>query len=189
MRLTRLEYPSGREVLRDYWGFLTSGGLLLADRSAAQTQGVEDGEPVLLDVHISSLRREFRVAGHLHRRDDGRALIVFDRGQQRDLLDAAWADGQGAPERRHRRLDVCDRVEVRYRLLDGDGVGWLVNVSRGGCCLEMAAPVRAGGRIVLAMAGLRVDGRVRWSRAHPSLAGVEFATFQESLVASIATTR
>lgn len=187
MRLTRLEYPSGREVLRDYWGFLSSGGLLLGERIEAVTVGTADGEAVTVDVHISSLRKQFRLAGHLRRTDDGRSLIVFERGQPQDLLNAAWADGEGVPERRHRRWEVPSRVEVRYRLSNDAGEGLLLNLSRGGCCLQLASPVRAGVPIQVRLAGEVIDGRVRWSRPSPCIVGIEFATFQEALVTSLIT--
>jgi len=33
MRTAQVEYGSGREMLEAYWGFLASGGLVIADRA------------------------------------------------------------------------------------------------------------------------------------------------------------
>src|SRR4051812_32928110 len=101
MRMAKLEYPTGREVLRDYWGYLTSGGLLLGEREEALPVGLNDGDAFLVDVRICSLRKEYRLEARLRRRDDGRPLVVFNHGTPQELLNAAWADGQGVPERRH----------------------------------------------------------------------------------------
>src|SRR5437773_1476310 len=75
MRKARVEYPSGREVLKDYWGYLTSGGLVVADRSFGVTPGagMSEGERVEIDVRIASLRKEYRLAGRVAARRRPRA--------------------------------------------------------------------------------------------------------------------
>ena len=196
MRKARVEYPSGREVLKDYWGFLTSGGLIVGDRSfigaavgtaaaggqAMPLDGPAEGEPVVLDVRIASLRKEYRLAGRVRRRSGGSSAIAFDAGQSQDaLLNAAWADGEDVPERRHRRYGV--NGQARYRVADREGVARLVDVSRGGCCLAATLPLRVGTRVFVELAGAWVEGRVRWSSGQSATAGVEFARFQEELVA------
>src|SRR5262245_47954342 len=122
MRSARVEYPSGRELLAAYWGFLGSGGLVvpgsaLATAADALAAGGDDGvdtESVLLEVRIASLRKEYRLRGRVKRSDGRVAVIAFDEDQTQDiLLAAAWADGQGVPERRHRRWNV--ELPLRFR--------------------------------------------------------------------------
>ena len=176
MRTARLEYPSGREVLQDYWGFLTSGGLAV-ERSAE----LADGERVLVQLIIRSLRKEYRIEGQVRRQGE-RAVIAFDVGQSQDmLLAAAWADGNCVPERRHRRFEVD--VAVRFRVAEREGAGRLVNVSRGGCGLEVIeSGLRTGSRIRIEGPAFGVDGKVRWAQPGCRLIGVEFSRFREDLV-------
>jgi hypothetical protein len=179
MRTTRVEYPSGREMLAAYWGFLGSGGLVLREPA-----GLDDGDPVLLDVKIFSLKKEYRLAGRI-RKQDGRAWIVFDAGQAQDaMLYAAFADSQGTPERRHRRLDVS--LPIRYRIGNAVAPGRMLNLSRGGCCLEVDATLRSGTRLLVEVDGFAVGARVRWCRARSRHMGVEFDTFQDDLVTKLA---
>lgn len=180
MRRARVEYETGREVLAAYWGFLGSGGLVLARRSPIMAEVVE-GEAIVLHVRIASLRKEYQLAGSIRRLHGGNAVIAFDAGQAQDvMLAAAWADGQGVPERRHRRWDLD--VPVRFRTFEREGSGRLVNLSRGGCCLAVDAGTRSGARLFLVGDGFVAEGMVRWSKALDRLLGVEFARFHEDLV-------
>lgn len=183
MRSARLEFPSGRELLGAWWGFIGSGGLVVAPR-ALQAAGVGDlaeGEEVLLELRIASLRKDYRLMAQLRRRDEQRAVLAFDEGQGQDvLLSAAWADGQGVPERRHRRWEL--QIPVRYRTFDREGSARIVNLSRGGCCMRVETPLRNQGRIFVVGDGFLVDGTVRWAREGSRLVGVEFSRFHEELV-------
>jgi hypothetical protein len=116
--------------------------------------------------------------------DAQRAVVAFDAHQAQDiLLAAAFADGHGVPERRHRRWDLD--LPIHFRTFDREGSGRLVNVSRGGCCLQLDAPLRQGARIYVVGGDFVVDGVVRWARAGSRLLGVEFARFQEELAARL----
>jgi len=180
MRRARLEYPTGRELLAAYWGFLGSGGLTLP-APAAVLDGAGDGEAVELEVHIASLRKHYQLAGRVRHCHGGSSVVAFDAGQSQDvLLSAAWADGQGVPERRHRRADVV--APVRFRTFEREGQGRLLNVSRGGCSLEVDAAIRPGTRVFVVGDGFVVEGVVRWAKADNRLLGVEFARFHEDLL-------
>ena len=186
MRTARVDFPSGRELLAAYWGFIGSGGLVVAEGTLEVGAAVEGdvGDPVVLEVRIASLRKEYRLAGHIRRKDDLGAVVAFDEGQAQDmLLAAAWADGQDVPERRHRRWNV--EVPVRFRSLDGEGAGRLVNLSRGGCCLRLDAPVGGHARIYIVGERFLVDGVIRWARSGNRLVGIEFGSFHEDLVHQI----
>ena len=189
MRSARVEYPSGRELLAAYWGFLGSGGLVvpagaLSSSGDTLAAGGDDGvefEPLLLEVRIASLRKEYRLCGRVKRTDGEAVVIAFDEDQAQDiLLAAAWADGQGVPERRHRRWNL--ELPVRFRTYDCEGSGRLVNVSRGGCCVRVDTDIRMGARIFLVGELFLVDGVIRWARSGSHLVGVEFARFQEDMV-------
>ena len=180
MRCARVEYPTGREVLAAYWGLLGTGGLIVGERwlRAASTS---EGDPIVLDVHIASLRKDYRLSGRVRSKDAERAVIAFDEGQAQDImLAAAWADGEDVPERRHRRWNVD--LPVRFRTFEHEGRGQLVNISRGGCCVQVDASIRSGARLFVVGEAFAVDGLVRWAKAHNRLLGVEFSHFHEALV-------
>jgi hypothetical protein len=179
MRVAQVEYPSGREMLRAYWGFLATGGLILGEPA-----GLAEGDAVRLDVKITSLKKVYHLTGHVKKADDGRALVAFDDDQAHgELLNAAWADSHGVPQRRHRRYDLG--LQVRYRIGDAQGRGRIVNLSRGGCCLEAEHTLRIGTRLHLEGEGFAIDGRVRWAKAASRQMGIEFSRFQDELVSCL----
>lgn len=184
MRSARLEFPSGRELLGAWWGFIGSGGLVVGERAlaAAQCADLTEGDLVSLELRIASLRKDYYLMARVRRRDGQRTVLAFEEGQGQDLLlSAAWADGQGVPERRHRRFDL--ELCVRFRTFDREGSARIVNFSRGGCCLHVLdAPLRGGTRIFLAGDGFLIDGVIRWSHHGSRLVGVEFSRFHEELV-------
>lgn len=181
MRTVAVQFPSGREVLGSYWGFLKDGGLIL-DAADPRSDGVvtgalpeidqlSEGEPLLLDIRVRTLKTAYRLAGRLVRRspDGRRAFVAFTSGQdQQALLDAAWADTYDVPQRKHRRYD--QRAPIAYRLDGGsESEGEMVDVSPGGLRLRARAPLPVGARVQLRLLeeGLDRDelhGKVRWSR-------------------------
>jgi hypothetical protein len=178
MPTTRIEYPTGREVLAAYWGFIGNGGLVLP--VSAERSFLGEGDRVLLNVKITSLKKEYQLAGRVRGKADGRAFIAFDAGQGQDaMLNAAWADSQGVPERRHRRVDVS--VPVRYRIGNAEANARMVNVSRGGCCVETDETVRPGTRLALEGDGFAAQGRVRWTSMHARVMGIEFSALRDDL--------
>ena len=184
MRTTRVVYPTGRELLSSYWGFLASGGITL-DAERGEPSAFCEGDAIVVDVRIASLRKEYRLAGHIRRRFDGRALVAFDVGEPQDmLLNAAWADGQEVPERRHRRWPV--NVPVHFRSGDGEGEGVVVDLSRGGLCLEADTLLRVGTVVTVTGPGIVADGRVRWMGTKPRRHfGVEFSRYRDDLVPAV----
>jgi hypothetical protein len=166
-------------MLAAYWGYLGPGGLLLGERA-----GFDDGDAVVLDIKIRSLKKEYRVPGRV-RKHEGRAFVEFDGGNAAHaMLNAAFADSQDTPERRHARrlLDI----PVKYRIGHAAAEGRMVNISRGGCCLIVGAALRPGTRmnIELDHHGERVaiNARVRWASARNHQIGVEFDQFEDALL-------
>ena len=178
LRTARIDFPSGREVLAAYWGFLSSGGLVVVDAD------LDEGDPVLLEVRIASLRKRFRIAGKVRRKLAGRVVVAFEAGQLQDVLfNAAWADCNGVPERRHRRWEA--NLPVRFRSEGAEGEGLIVNVSRAGCCLEAGTNLRFGSRVHLIGPDFETECRVRWSHPSRRLLGLEFTAFQDDLLARL----
>lgn len=184
MRSLQVQFASGREVLGHYWGLLSGGGLAVAvgeDQPAA-------GEQVRLSIHVCSIKKTYvldvQVLEVRHAEDGTQAMVAFlPQSSPAELLDAAWADGCDAPQRRSRRLPL--QAQVRWEPLDGAQMegrnGRLVNLSAGGCCVEGAALPAPGTQVLLTTqpAGsrgpLRLLGRVRWTeRPEGGLMGVEF---------------
>jgi hypothetical protein len=179
MRTARVEFPSGREVLRAYWGFLSTGGLVVGEPALVE------GDLVKLDVKIASLKKVYHLTGYVKKAEQGRAHVAFDAGHaHEELLNAAWADSHGVPERHHRRYDLG--LQVSYRIGDAEGQGRIVNLSRGGCCLEAEHTLRVGTRLHLHGEGFALDGQVRWAHASARRMGIEFSRFQDDLVACLA---
>jgi hypothetical protein len=180
MRMVAVQFPSGREVLGSYWGFLKDGGLILGagpglDEGVvslpAEAGQLSEGDPLVLDIRVRTLKTAYRLAGRLVRRspDGRRAFVAFASGQdQQALLDAAWADTYDVPQRKHRRYD--QRAPIAYRLDGGaESRGEMVDVSPGGLRVRAGAPLPVGARVQVRVLeeGLDNDelhGKVRWSR-------------------------
>jgi Tfp pilus assembly protein PilZ len=176
MRNVSVQFSSGREVLSSYWGFLDNGGLVLA------RDDLREGDRVLLDVRIKSLKKSYRIEGHVVRRADhgDRAFVAFkERAQQDLMLNAAWADTHDVPQRKHRRQQVTTPFEndVRYaRVGDGGSAstrGQLLDVSPGGCRLRGDAVFAVGTRILILTDASRLEGQVRWTTPGNEM-GIEF---------------
>ncbi len=172
-----VNFPSGKDVLNAYWGYLANGGLVIRDPA-----GLSEGDAVALEVFIESLQQRYHLRGQVVRRPNldatarGQAVIAFDPGEPHDLLlSAAWADTDKVPARKHRRHAVEAAIHIRSAqdLLDGR----LINVSRGGCCVRVrtSAPHRigAGTEISLVLDGIEIAGLVRWARSADF--GLEFS--------------
>jgi hypothetical protein len=180
LKSIEITFTTGRDVLQAYWGFLSNGGLVLPERQLAHD--LELGDPVALRVTIASSQREYKLRGHVVRRPDvshaspERTVIEFAPGEPHDLLlSAAWAETDNVPARRHRRQPLDRQLAVRV----SDGAqpitGRLLNVSLGGCCVNVAGGahrVRAGETIELCAGDLSASGLVRWQRADDL--GVQF---------------
>ncbi len=187
MRSMKVNFASGRELLNSYWGFLKHGGLVLGDR-----QDLVEGDPVLLDVRIDSLKKNYRLEAKVVRRapEEGRAFVAFDEGQQQDeMLNAAWADSHEVPQRKHRRYPIS--TDVRYFIRDEAKLppravvkdkersitpshGRLLNVSPGGCCLKGPDTFPVGTRLKVVAQGIELDGQVRWTTMAREM-GIEFS--------------
>lgn len=177
MRSVQVQFPSGREVLSSYWGFLDSGGLVLKEAS-----DLKEGDAILLDVRIKSLKQTYRFAGKVVKRTletpatGPRAFIAFDEGQdQQELLNAAWADTHDVPQRKHRRYPGGG--EVRYAANDKPervARGRLLDVSPGGCRLKGPFTLPVGARVRVEARGIQLEGQVRWATKANEM-GIEFA--------------
>jgi hypothetical protein len=164
---TRVEvtFPTGADVLGAYWGSIGDGGLVLPGLS------VRLGAPIIVLVTIESSGKSLELSGRVvqHR---GRAstgdctYIAFDESAPHGLfLDLAWADQVGTSPRRYVRKPVYRVVSVSV----GDVapfVANLVNVSEGGCCVQVRATddmlITTGDPVVVNAAGAPARGRVRW---------------------------
>ncbi len=177
MRSVQVHFPSGREVLSSYWGFLQHGGLVLRE-----PRDLCEGDAVVLEVRIKSLKQAFRLVGQVVKRtiaataDEPRAFVKFGEGQdQETMLNAAWADSHDVPQRKHRRYPLGR--EVHYVELGAQLAsplrGRLLNVSPGGCRLKGVTTFPTGARVRVDAMGLALDGQVRWSTPGGEM-GIEF---------------
>jgi hypothetical protein len=172
MRSVQVQYPSGREVLNSYWGFLKHGGLVLDEPS-----DLAEGDPITLDVRIRTLKQSYHFVAQVVRRasDGHRVFVAFDAGQDQDvMLNAAWADTHECPQRKHRRFPVSS--EIRYTISDDPAhvaTGRLMNVSRGGCCMKGSHSVPVGARLRMSAEGFELIGKVRWLTKGCEM-GIEF---------------
>jgi hypothetical protein len=171
VRSVEVRYPTGKELLASYWGYLSDGGLIVAD------DRLRAGDLVALRVRIESTGVDHELSGKVVRcRDDGRAVVAFEPGQPHDmLLTEALADAEDVPARRHRRYPVALAAE----LVNGtaSAPAKILNVSESGCCVRVPADQRGQfsvGSTVRVQAGeLAASGRVVWAR-HTER-GVEYA--------------
>src|SRR5947209_3443604 len=173
MRSVQVQFPSGREVLSSYWGFLENGGLVLKE-----PKDLNEGESILLDVRIKSLKQTFKFAGRVVKRTphSDKTFIAFNSGQDHQMmLNAAWADTHDVPQRKHRRYPKGSDVrycctETPSRVLRGR----ILDVSPGGCRLKGAESLPVGSRVTVSALGLDLEGQVRWSTPGNEM-GIEFA--------------
>jgi Tfp pilus assembly protein PilZ len=175
MRSVQVQFPSGREVLSSYWGFLENGGLVLKE-----PRDLAEGESILLDVKIKSLKQTFRFAGRVVRRTpdekNTKTFVAFNSGQDHQvMLNAAWADTHDVPQRKHRRYAKASDVryfspEAREKPIRGR----IIDVSPGGCRLRGSVSLPVGARVTVSALGLELEGQVRWSTPGNEM-GIEFA--------------
>lgn len=172
MRSLSVQFASGREVLNSYWGFLKNGGLVLAD-----PHDLIEGDNVVLDVKIRSLKRSYKIAARVVKRapDGDRAFVAFEEGQEQDvMLNAAWADSHEVPQRKHRRYVTGNNVlYAQAGQPTSTHAGQILDVSPGGCRLRGPHLYPVGARIRLTTMGIELDGQVRWTAGGREM-GVEF---------------
>jgi hypothetical protein len=172
MRSIQVQFASGREVLNSYWGFLRDGGLVLAD-----PQNLIEGDDVIVDVKIKSLKRSYKLAARVVKRapDGQRAFVAFDAGQEQDLmLNAAWADSHEVPQRKHRRYPTGNKVlYAATSETQATHAGQILDVSPGGCRLKGPHLFPVGARVRVIALGIELDGQVRWTAAGREM-GIEF---------------
>jgi hypothetical protein len=173
MRSVQVQFPSGREVLSSYWGFLKNGGLVLKE-----AKDLNEGDPIILDVRIKSLKQTYKFAGRVVKRtpDAHRTFVAFNEGQDQEImLNAAWADTHDVPQRKHRRYPGGS--DVRYAAQDAPqraARGRIIDVSPGGCRLKGAVAFPVGSKLTVTTLGIELDGQVRWTTAGNEM-GIEFA--------------
>ena len=102
-------------------------------------------------------------------------FVAFDAGQDQEvMLNAAWADTHEVPQRKHRRYPVTNAVtyfgvEPSSPPLEGR----MMNLSRGGCRVQGAAPLPVGTRLTIEAGGYKLDGKIRWTSPSGEM-GIEF---------------
>ena len=168
MRKVTVSFPSGKEVLGSYWGFLSRGGLVLRSDELGQ---IAVGEHVDLDIKVRSLKRGYATQPQVVQQSDKGTYVLFDRGDHQEMLNAAWADSNDVPQRKHIRFSF----ETPVTLSSGGKMveGRVLDVSSGGCRLRSGAELRVGQEVNLRVHDLELAGRVRWvTPAHE--VGIEF---------------
>ncbi len=181
-----VNFATGRDLLRSYWGLLANGGLMLEE-----PRGLHEGDAVLLEVTIASTGETFEIRGKVLRtphdpQNHDRVVIAFDAGEPHDLLlDAAWAESEHTAARRQRRFPMD--VDIRFHSPeagDDELKGRLLNLSFGGCCVRMTRTVKGkftvGDALTLISQRSRLPGVVRWSEG--SCRGIEFAAADSAVV-------
>ena len=186
-RRVTVHFPTGRELLRSYWGLLANGGLVLSE-----PHGLHEGDAVQLCVSIGSSGESFELRGKVVRtphdsENRDRVVIAFDAGEPHDvLLDAAWAESEHTAARRQRRFPMD--VDIRFHSPATGEIeiaGRLLNLSLGGCCVRVSRPTdhskfTVGGALTLITQRTRVPGVIRWSEG--SCRGIEFEAQDRSAV-------
>jgi hypothetical protein len=175
MRSVHLQFPSGRELLNSYWGFLQHGGLILHEPG-----DLHEGDQLAVDVKIRSLKQSYKFGVHVVRRAQGngegeKIFVAFDDGQDQEMmLNAAWADTHEVPQRKHRRFPMTSAVTFRaVGAPSRAGQGRLLNLSRGGCRVKGNHALSVGTRIAVEAGGFELHGRVRWNTPAGEM-GIEF---------------
>ena len=183
-----VHFPTGRELLRSYWGLLANGGLVLGE-----PRGLREGDRVDLEVTIGTPGdgESFRLRGKVVRtphepESHDRVVIAFDPGEPHDvLLDAAWAETVHSPSRRQRRFPLDVDIRFHTAATEDEISGRLLNLSLGGCCLRVNRHsdqhrFAVGETMTLIGNRLRLPGVVRWSEG--SCRGIEFSGGDRSAV-------
>lgn len=173
MKQVDVRFGSGRDVLNAYWGYLSTGGLVIRE-----PEGLDVGQPVALNVQIESSQSRYSFCGKVVRRQsDGRIVVAFRPGEPHDmLLTEALAETDKVPARRHRRY----RVDLVARVSAPTGEelpARVVNLSEGGCCVRVdqrtEGELDLGTNIDIKSPDFSVTGEVVWTRHHER--GVRFA--------------
>lgn len=158
VKQVRVKFSTGQDVLSAYWGFLSDGGLVIPDQD-----DLNEGEPVRLQIHIDSSGAKYDLGGRVVRCDgaDRQAIVAFHPGEPHDmLLTAALAEADDVPARRYQRYAVSLPVEV------GGFQAQLVDMSAGGCCVRLAAPLAdelpIGTDVLVSTQAFEARGTIVW---------------------------
>lgn len=170
-----VKFGTGQDVLNAYWGYLSSGGLVIPDGDQ-----LGEGDSVALDIRIDSLEAEYSLQGRVVRVDatQPRAVIAFAPGQPHDmLLTAVLSETDDVPARRERRY-VVD-LPAAIGAIEGPSPvdGRIVNISASGCCVRLIGNARDA--LPVGTSDVRVEtdrfavrGTVMW--AHNADRGIAF---------------
>jgi hypothetical protein len=157
-----VDFANGEELLTSYWGYLTGGGLIIAD------PGVEVGEAIALQVTIESSSTKLRLEGTVVKRepDTQKTIIAFRQGEAHDkLLSEAMAESENVAPRRYARFSINRSVKTKAG--DRECEVNLVNLSLEGCCLllsEAGEGFDVGEEVILMHGDTHAVGSVVWSR-------------------------
>ena len=193
MRILRLRYRTGAELLEDYQPSMLHGGLFHATR-----EQIPVGEGVILEVTFPELAERVLLRGFVSYRRAGRhrgegrpgqragvgiELLASERGKRDYLLQVARGElRQPVAPRRHRRLPVEVPVDFRVREGRERHVATLDDIGPGGAFIRTRELHAAGTPVVLSVvppgaeAPLLIEARVAWARQAPGEEGlgVEF---------------
>lgn len=156
-------FGSGEELLNSYWGYLTGGGLIIAD------PGLEVGSGLSMRVKIDSSDTHYRLRGTIVKRepDTDKAIIAFRSGEAHDmLLSEALADTENVAPRRFARFEVEQPVQA----VSGEtrSTATLLNLSREGGCLLLPESARGSmgidSEVELQHGEIHALATVVWSR-------------------------
>lgn len=158
-----LNFRSGRDVLKSYWGYLANGGLVVEAR-----RDLSEGQPIRLDVVIQQSQMAQSVSGRVVRLHPNKeeSVVELDPGDSGRLLRVALADA--VVDEDAKLWDTDERsVNEAVRLLE---------VSDTGCCVRVADanafPV--GTEVEVEGPRFRAKGCVVWSVENDR--GVMFST-------------
>lgn len=193
MRILRLRYRTGAELLADYQPSFLHGGLFHATR-----EQIPVGEAIVVELTFPELSERLLIRGFVSFRRAGRHRGEGKSGQRagvgieflgsekskRDyILQVARGEmSQPVSPRNHRRLPVVLPVDFRVREGRERHLATLDDIGPGGAFIRTREFHAAGTPVVLslvppgAVSPLHIEGRVAWARQAPGEEGlgVEF---------------
>lgn len=189
MRILKVRYRSGAELLAQYQSSFLYGGLFYPTREA-----IPLGESVVVEVRIPELDDRVLMRGFVAWRRQGRhrsgqraglgvEFLAGERQKRDYLLSLARGEmSQQVSQRRHRRLPIELRVDWRVKEERSRFSATLDDIGPGGAFIRTREVQPAGTPLVIevvppgAAAPLAIEGRVAWAREAPGEEGlgVEF---------------